>query len=203
MNATITLDFIQKEVARYFSLPPEKIVEDSQKHEIVKPRQICMWLAKEMKVESDKNIGKYFGNRDRTLVISAWNKVNGFIEVDGKYANEIELIYDRFKNMPNYEVWKDIPGYEGFYQASTFGNIRSLDNKIKMKDGRIYEFKGRVIKYQHCIDLHKDGKHTKRSFIRILALTFIPNSNKCLYAIKKDKSKGLNIENIEWSNKKY
>ncbi|MFB6473317.1 NUMOD4 domain-containing protein [Paenibacillus glucanolyticus] len=50
----------------------------------------------------------------------------------------------------NLEIWKDIPGYEGQYQASTFGRIRSLDRIISQvgRGGKPFErrLKGRILK---------------------------------------------------------
>jgi hypothetical protein len=44
------------------------------------------------------------------------------------------------------EIWKDIPGYEGMYQVSDLGNVKSLPRQIKRKDGRICFFKGTFLK---------------------------------------------------------
>lgn len=44
------------------------------------------------------------------------------------------------------EIWKDIPGYEGRYQASNLGRIKSLDRIINVKDGRRRKHIGRIKK---------------------------------------------------------
>ena len=44
------------------------------------------------------------------------------------------------------EIWKDIKGYEGLYQASTMGRIRSMDRKVIRSDGQIRNFKSKIIK---------------------------------------------------------
>lgn len=44
------------------------------------------------------------------------------------------------------EVWKDIPGYEGKYQASSFGRIRSLDRRVGVGNGATRLMRGRVLK---------------------------------------------------------
>lgn len=46
------------------------------------------------------------------------------------------------------EIWKDIPGYEGLYQASNFGRIRSLDKEVKHFKGGTAVKKGKVLKLQ-------------------------------------------------------
>ena len=43
------------------------------------------------------------------------------------------------------EIWKDIEGYEGLYQVSSFGRVRSLDRTVICKDGRKLKYNG-VIK---------------------------------------------------------
>lgn len=48
--------------------------------------------------------------------------------------------------MKEKETWKDIPGYEGLYQASTMGRIRSLDREIECKDGQVRFYEGKVKK---------------------------------------------------------
>lgn len=48
--------------------------------------------------------------------------------------------------MKEIEEWKDIPDYKGFYQASSFGRIRSLDRNIKYSNGRTSFVKGKILK---------------------------------------------------------
>ena len=43
-------------------------------------------------------------------------------------------------------VWMDIPGYEGLYQASNYGEIKSLDRVIKRSNGKTIKWKGRILK---------------------------------------------------------
>lgn len=44
------------------------------------------------------------------------------------------------------EIWKDIHGYEGLYQASTMGRIRSMDREVFSKNGRVQNLKGKILK---------------------------------------------------------
>lgn len=67
------------------------------------------------------------------------------------------------------EIWKDIVGYEGLYQVSNLGNIRSVDRVVEYKDGRKRHFKSQPIKQKTtttsdylvvCLYKDKQGKHT-------------------------------------------
>lgn len=44
------------------------------------------------------------------------------------------------------EVYVEIPGYEGYYQVSNYGNVRSLDRVIVEKTGKTQTLKGRILK---------------------------------------------------------
>lgn len=78
----------------------------------------------------------------------------------------------------NIEIWKPVIGYEGLYECSNLGRVRSLDRY----DGRGWWIKGRILKQELC----KNGglrvtlyKHTKTRFLvhRLVAEAFIPNPN--------------------------
>lgn len=94
----------------------------------------------------------------------------------------------------NMEIFKDIPNYEGLYQVSNFGNVKSIrNNKIlspaKHKCGYIW-----VIL---C-----NNKVRKTFFVhRLVALTFIPNEKNKPQVNHKDSNKLNNIlENLEWAD---
>lgn len=77
------------------------------------------------------------------------------------------------------ETWKDIPGYESLYQASSLGRIRSLDRKLVTKNGSIKIIKGLIKKpsidksNRFTIGLSKKGKRKSFTVHKIIALTFI------------------------------
>lgn len=91
----------------------------------------------------------------------------------------------------NIEEWKDIDGYEGLYQASSFGNIKSLKSNLILKP--ILQSNG----YCH-IGLH-NGKPIQYRLHRIIAKTFIPNpENKPQVNHKDGNRSNNNISNLEW-----
>ena len=75
------------------------------------------------------------------------------------------------------EEWRPVVGYEGLYEVSDLGNVRSLDRIINAKDGRKMRYKGRVLKtatkdgYQYLML----GAGNPAMIHRLVALAFIPN----------------------------
>lgn len=76
------------------------------------------------------------------------------------------------------EIWKDIPKYEGYYQASNKGRIRSLDRVIKIKSIDSF-IKGRILKQSidgrgyYTVGLSKDGKRKTNSVHILIGITFL------------------------------
>ncbi len=107
------------------------------------------------------------------------------------------------------EVWKDIPGYEGFYQASSFGRIRSVDRTIQCADS-IRTYKGRILKPDKKkngyleVALNKQGNRKQHLVHRLVAITFIDNPKGLLVVNHKDEDKENNsIGNLEWCSQSY
>ena len=76
------------------------------------------------------------------------------------------------------EIWKDIPGYEGLFQASTFGRIKSLEKLVHRKNNRYYIRNEKIIKtfisnsgYERT-QLYKNGIQKNFSVHRLVWLTF-------------------------------
>ena len=104
------------------------------------------------------------------------------------------------------EVWKDIKGFEGKYQISSLGNIKSLSNTKIYKDGRVFHYKEKILKsypnrvgYHHVNLFFETGKSKSVDLHRIAAETFLDNPlNKTevnhLNGIKSDNR----INNLEW-----
>lgn len=100
------------------------------------------------------------------------------------------------------EVWKDIDGYEGLYQVSTLGNVKSLGNNKTRKE-KILQPKLRKDGYL-AVGLHKEGKIKEYTIHRLVAKAFIPNPFKLPYVNHKNEDKTLNVVwNLEWSDAKY
>ena len=108
------------------------------------------------------------------------------------------------------EVWKDIPEYEGLYQASTLGRIRSVDRLILSRGGFFKHLKGVILiqttagRGYASVMLSKNGLTKRWNVHRLIALTFIPNPNNYPEINHKDENKTNNIwTNLEWCDSKY
>lgn len=111
--------------------------------------------------------------------------------------------------MVDQEIWKDVTGFEGFYQVSTLGRVRSLDRKIVGKDGFPRLHKGRVmspgvIHGYKFLYLNKNGVKKRWYVHRLVASEFIPNPKGYPQINHKDEDRGNNqVDNLEWCTSKY
>ncbi|TSC80313.1 MAG: chromosomal replication initiator protein DnaA [Parcubacteria group bacterium Gr01-1014_29] len=91
----ITASKIIKEVCLFYDINERHLFERSRRREIVKPRQIAMYLLREDFRGSFPYIGQKFGGRDHTTAIHAYEKIAKNIKVDKKLMDEILLLRDR------------------------------------------------------------------------------------------------------------
>lgn len=108
-------------------------------------------------------------------------------------------------NKINNEIWKDIPGYTGSYQASNHGHIRGL-NRI-LHDGR--KWKGRILihkvdKYGYnYVLLYSDGKRKSVQVQILIMLTFVGPRPESYETHHKDGNPSNNrLDNLEYLSKK-
>ena len=104
------------------------------------------------------------------------------------------------------EIWKDIKNYEGFYQISNLGRVKSLprkrNNKFNNEEIILKQFKNTNGYLQ--VDLWKNnvGKHILVH--KLVAQTFINNPNNYPFINHKDENKQNNcVNNLEWCTSKY
>ena len=106
------------------------------------------------------------------------------------------------------EIWKDIKDFEGLYQVSNLGNVKSLDRDIIDKNGKIRHYKGQIMSGRIkkgtnqgyvMYDLFKDNKRKTVRLHRLVAEAFIPNPNNLPEVNHIDGNKENNtVDNLEW-----
>lgn len=105
------------------------------------------------------------------------------------------------------EIWRNIEGFDGKYQVSNQGRIRSMwrNNQYKTHIGTPTILK--LITHRQgylYVLLSKDGKQTKHYIHRLVAEAFLPNPNNLPQINHKDENKSNNIvDNLEWCDGKY
>ena len=99
------------------------------------------------------------------------------------------------------ENWKDIKGYEGIYQVSDKGRIKSLANNKTRKE-KILKLRKDKNGYLE-VNLHKDNKSITRKVHRLVAEAFISNPYNKPYINHKDcNPSNNNADNLEWCTQK-
>jgi chromosomal replication initiator protein len=91
------INYIQKIVCEYYHISVKDIQNPTRKHEILRPRQISMYFAKNIIKSSLSTIGYHIGNKDNATVIHACQIVNNLIETDKQFRAQIEEIERRIK----------------------------------------------------------------------------------------------------------
>jgi len=102
-------------------------------------------------------------------------------------------------------IWKDVVGFEGYYEVSDTGIVRRKLNDTIYKDGRVARFSQTELKpaidkksYQKVYLSVGSKKYTKRVH-RLVSLTFIPNPHEKICVNHKDTNKQNNsVDNLEW-----
>ena len=91
-NRRVSVDEIQKKVAHHFSIKTSDMFSARRARQIARPRQIAMYLAKNLTAMSYPEIGKRFGNRDHTTIMHAVRKIEELMQHDSELCDDIQLI---------------------------------------------------------------------------------------------------------------
>ena len=117
------------------------------------------------------------------------------------------------------EVWKDVKGYEGYYQVSNCGRVKSVDRVITFESKNASNAK--IVKANHkskilspalstcnknpryIVRLAKNGKYSTKTIGTLMAESFIPhNFTSPRLRYKDGNSFNLSLNNLEWTSRK-
>jgi chromosomal replication initiator protein len=88
----VTIEEIQKRVAEHFNIRVSDMHSARRARSVARPRQVAMYLAKQLTSRSLPEIGRKFGGRDHTTVMHAVKKVDELRDRDASFAEDVELL---------------------------------------------------------------------------------------------------------------
>lgn len=96
-NRQITLELIQKYVSDYYKIKVADMYSQKRTRAIARPRQIAMWLSRELTPHSLPEIGEAFGGRDHTTVLHACRTISELRSKDGQLNNDLHVLLQSIK----------------------------------------------------------------------------------------------------------
>ena len=88
----VTIEEIQKRVAEYYNIKVSEMSSARRAQMVARPRQVAMYLAKQLTSRSLPEIGRKFGNRDHTTVMHAVKRIDQLRQADVGFAEDVELL---------------------------------------------------------------------------------------------------------------
>jgi chromosomal replication initiator protein len=88
----VTIEEIQRKVAEHYNIRLTDMSSARRARNVARPRQVAMFLAKQLTSRSLPEIGRKFGNRDHTTVMHAVSRVTGLMEGDSAFSEDVELL---------------------------------------------------------------------------------------------------------------
>lgn len=109
------------------------------------------------------------------------------------------------------EIWKPVLGYEGLYEVSNLGRVRSVDRSVTYNNGQIHLHKGKLLSPGKTnklgylqVALCKNGSIKHKLVYRLVAEVFIPNPDNLPQVNHKDENPLNNcVDNLEWCTSEY
>lgn len=102
----VTIDEIQKKVAEHYNVRVADMHSARRSRAVARPRQVAMYLAKQLTPRSLPEIGRKFGGRDHTTVIHAVRKIEELSAYDASFREDVELLL-RLLRTSNFEESKE------------------------------------------------------------------------------------------------
>jgi hypothetical protein len=105
------------------------------------------------------------------------------------------------------EEWRAVPEYEGLYEVSNLGRVRSLDRHVTYSNGVVRLHKGRIIKQNissrySLVGLHKEGKMVTKAVHRLVTLAFLGPSELVVNHLDNDGHNN-NLTNLEYCTQSH
>lgn len=94
----ITIDMIIREVSVYFSISPSDLRSKKRIKSVLVPRQVAIYLSRELTDSSLVSIGEKFGGKDHATIIHSVNKIKGDMDVKKELRNAVEKIEQKLKS---------------------------------------------------------------------------------------------------------
>jgi chromosomal replication initiator protein len=88
----VTIQEIQKKVAEHWNIKISEMSSARRSRNVARPRQVAMYLAKQLTSKSLPDIGRHFGDRDHTTVMHAVSRVTALMGTDAAFAEDVELL---------------------------------------------------------------------------------------------------------------
>lgn len=104
------------------------------------------------------------------------------------------------------EAWKPVVGYEGLYEVSDLGRVKSLERVVMRSNGRPFTVRSKMLKlfpYGEYlgVQLHKEMEDNNKLVHVLVAEAFVPNPNNLKYVLRIDGDKmNNNASNLSWSD---
>ncbi len=93
----VTVDMIQKTVAEHYALKQADLISERRARAVARPRQVAMWLAKQITTRSLPDIGRRFGGRDHTTVLHAVRRIEALKAEDPGIARDVDVLLRKLR----------------------------------------------------------------------------------------------------------
>jgi chromosomal replication initiator protein len=93
----VTVDMIQKAVAEHYNLKQADLISERRARAVARPRQVAMWIAKQVTTRSLPDIGRRFGGRDHTTVLHAVRRIEALKGEDASIARDLDVLLRKLR----------------------------------------------------------------------------------------------------------
>ena len=154
-------------------------------------------------------VNKYSKEKWQGAPAEDWSSIRYFIKNNNNHTtsdwncirNSCNSVYIKNKRGVKMEIWKDIKGYEGKYQISSLGRVKSLKYNNTKESKLLHQS---LINNYYSVCLWKQRKGKQYRIHRLVAEAFIPNPLHLPEVNHIDENKlNNNVDNLEWCSSKY